>query len=71
MHMTYLKLTSSIIFYSGLIIVMVSLLYMIINLSEADNFIDIWKTFMIIGVAFTFIGSFTKMIKLKDASNLF
>lgn len=64
--MDLLKLIRTAILYSGISIIMASVIYMIINVSSADSFVTTWITFMAIGVAFTFIGAFASILKIKQ-----
>ena len=47
-----LKQLSSVLLYLGVGVIMFALIYMIINLSEADKFINTWMMSMITGVLF-------------------
>ncbi len=49
----------------GVAIIMISLIYMIINLSSADSFIYKWAAFMITGVSFTFWGVISLYLRKK------
>lgn len=50
------SIVSKVTLWLGIVIILSSLIYMILNLADADNFIAIWKFFMIIGVSFCLIG---------------
>lgn len=49
----------------GVAIIMISLIYMIINLSDADNFINTWFAFMVVGILSAFWGAASLFIKIK------
>jgi formate-dependent nitrite reductase membrane component NrfD len=49
----------------GVVIIMISLIYMIINLSNADNFINTWMTFMITGVSSVLWGVISLYLSKK------
>lgn len=61
-----LKSASSFFLYLGVAIMMVSLIYMIINLANADSFIGIWIAFMMAGVSSTFWGIICSSTKKKN-----
>jgi ABC-type enterochelin transport system permease subunit len=52
-----IKKLSNIILYSGCLILIASLIYMIINLSRADSIIHIWLPFVAAGTIFVFIST--------------
>ncbi|GHV17825.1 hypothetical protein FACS1894169_13650 [Bacteroidia bacterium] len=50
----------------GVAIIMISLIYMIINLSNADNFINTWMAFMVAGTSSVFWGAISLFLKKKQ-----
>ena len=52
------SIASKILLSTGIITILLTVGYAIFNLSNIDNFVTIWATFMIIGVCFSFIGLF-------------
>jgi len=58
--------TGNILFYSGIGIMMISIIYMIMNLSTADYFINKWLVAMIAGISFAFWGKIYPVIKRKQ-----
>lgn len=59
---------SNLILSIGVSIIMLSLGYMIFNITHADSFITTWSVFMGIGVSFSFISVFVRMI-IKSSKN--
>ena len=57
--------TGNVIQYLGICTIMISLLYMIMNLSDADYFITEWLLFMLAGISISFWGTICLMIKKK------
>ncbi len=51
-----LSITSQSILYLGVVILILSLMYMIANLAKADTIISIWLPFMIAGVFMVFMS---------------
>lgn len=49
----------------GVVIIMISLIYMIINLSNADSFIYKWTAFMITGVSSVLWGVISLYLRKK------
>ena len=49
--------------FPGITIILVSLLYMIVNLDRVDSFVNLWVIFMILGIALTACGL---IINLKN-----
>lgn len=54
---------SKTVFWVGIIMALSSVLYMIFNLSQADDFIIKWSVLMGIGTCFIIIGAFTSILK--------
>lgn len=61
------KKTGNFLLSFGVIIIMTSLIYIIINLQNADNFINTWAVFMIAGTSFAFWGAVSLFIRKKQA----
>jgi len=62
---------SKIMLWIGIVIIMSSLVYMIINLMHADSFITMWIFFMIIGVGFSFISVIIDIIIKLSQKKIF
>jgi len=61
--------TSNIILYVGIGIIMISLIYLIMNFQNADDFITKWILSIFIGVSFTFWGTVSGIIKRKQCKD--
>lgn len=59
------KKISSFFIGLGVVIIMISLVYMIINLSNADSFINKWTAFMITGVSSVLWGVISLYLRKK------
>jgi len=66
-HDRYISIVTNLILYSGLVIIITGLIYMIFNLSRADSIIKIWLPFMIVGVALVFVSQLIKWQYLKPS----
>ena len=60
-----IKQLISVLLYSGVAVIMLALIYMIINLSDADKFIHTWLICMITGVLFTLWGAIPLYLNKK------
>lgn len=58
--------TGNVIQYLGIGIILISLIYMIMNLSNADYFITKWFLFIIAGVSLSIWGTISLMIGKKQ-----
>lgn len=66
------SIISKIILWIGITIILSSVGYAIINLSNIDDFIAIWAILMTIGVCFSFVSTLLKtIIKLSDKKKAF
>lgn len=71
-HNTIAPIVSKIVLWLGVSIILSSLIYMILNLAQADNFIVLWSFCIVIGVAFVFISLLSgMMIKSSENKNIF
>lgn len=46
------SMVSKLLFYSGIVVLMSALIYMIGNLAKADSFVGMWLVFVITGIFF-------------------
>ncbi|GHT75330.1 hypothetical protein AGMMS50262_10310 [Bacteroidia bacterium] len=49
----------------GIIILLTSLIYMMLHISNADSFVSLWIVFVIAGIGLTLGGSFMKFYEGK------
>nr|WP_297165449.1 hypothetical protein [uncultured Dysgonomonas sp.] len=56
------SIASKITLWVGIVIILSSVGYAVLNLSNIDSFISTWATFMAIGVAFSFINILLNMM---------
>lgn len=60
-----LKSTGNFFLWFGVAIILISLIYMIVNLADADNFIYKWMVVMVTGVSSAFWGAISLFIQKK------
>ncbi|GHT11019.1 hypothetical protein FACS189432_03400 [Bacteroidia bacterium] len=59
------RVVSNLYLCLGIIIMLVSFIYMMLHLDNADSFVSLWIIFVIAGVWLTLGGSFMKFYKGK------
>ena len=52
------QITSKLLLYTGIVIMIISLLYMIVNLHKSDSIVILWAVSMFCGVSFVWISIF-------------
>ena len=60
-----LKNTGNFFLWFGVAIILISLIYMIVNLADADNIIYKWMVVMVTGVSSAFWGAISLFIQKK------
>lgn len=60
-----LKSAGNFFLWFGVAIILISLIYMIVNLTDADNFINKWMVVMVAGVSSVFWGAVSLFIRKK------
>lgn len=57
------SIVSKILLYSGVVIVMFAVIYMLVNMDKADSFLAIWTASMIAGVGFMLLSLLPTLFK--------